>query len=313
MSPTTQYIIEGIVAFVLIGVIGYILVQVFGGGGGGGGGGSCWPGTQKYQAGGDYCFSCDPSQSPCQTCTTSNPGACLNGGACVAITDSGIGACNCVSPYFGANCEKVCDETLGIKCQNGGTCVNGQCRCPSGYEGVQCETKSTIPCSPSTCQPPGCIYQGPGQCSCLNDGYITSPNSTTRCNTCRSDRFPKPDDPNQWALPCTQKLFTTPIKVTLPYCATGWDAATADSRCKQTFGSSASYTGKDRGQGNPDQCSEGCDLGASYARCNIPSYYAPADFNPSYWNSMWGGPTCPSTPGSSYAAFVTAAMKVANN
>jgi hypothetical protein len=38
------------------------------------------------------------------------------------------------------SCNK--DECKDVVCQNGGTCVNGTCSCPTGYEGANCETKS---------------------------------------------------------------------------------------------------------------------------------------------------------------------------
>jgi len=28
-----------------------------------------------------------------------------------------------------------------VTCQNGGTCIDGSCYCPSGYTGTNCETK----------------------------------------------------------------------------------------------------------------------------------------------------------------------------
>lgn len=34
------------------------------------------------------------------------------------------------------------DECEDVVCNNGGTCVSGNCSCPSGYEGNQCETRS---------------------------------------------------------------------------------------------------------------------------------------------------------------------------
>ncbi len=37
------------------------------------------------------------------------------------------------------SCEK--DSCLDLKCMNGGACVEGFCRCPSGYEGTECETQ----------------------------------------------------------------------------------------------------------------------------------------------------------------------------
>lgn len=37
-------------------------------------------------------------------------------------------------------CQK--DPCTGLTCQNGGSCDDGFCRCQTGYEGVQCETKT---------------------------------------------------------------------------------------------------------------------------------------------------------------------------
>jgi len=37
------------------------------------------------------------------------------------------------------SCEQ--DSCIDLKCRNGGTCVEGFCRCPSGYEGTECETQ----------------------------------------------------------------------------------------------------------------------------------------------------------------------------
>lgn len=35
------------------------------------------------------------------------------------------------------SCEK--DSCLDLKCRNGGSCAEGYCRCPTGYEGSECE------------------------------------------------------------------------------------------------------------------------------------------------------------------------------
>lgn len=42
-----------------------------------------------------------------------------------------------------AGCAK--DPCKGLDCLNGGTCDNGTCLCPEGYEGVNCETKKETP------------------------------------------------------------------------------------------------------------------------------------------------------------------------
>ena len=34
------------------------------------------------------------------------------------------------------------DKCKGVVCQNGGTCVNGNCNCATGYEGSNCQTKA---------------------------------------------------------------------------------------------------------------------------------------------------------------------------
>jgi hypothetical protein len=38
------------------------------------------------------------------------------------------------------SCEK--DSCLDLRCKNGGSCADGFCRCPTGYEGTECEIKS---------------------------------------------------------------------------------------------------------------------------------------------------------------------------
>ncbi|MCS6789717.1 MAG: calcium-binding EGF-like domain-containing protein [Bacteroidia bacterium] len=40
-----------------------------------------------------------------------------------------------------SGCEKGSCE--GVVCMNGGTCRNGRCRCPVGFEGSRCEIKLT--------------------------------------------------------------------------------------------------------------------------------------------------------------------------
>jgi len=38
------------------------------------------------------------------------------------------------------SCEK--DTCADLKCRNGGSCAEGFCRCPSGYEGTECEQQA---------------------------------------------------------------------------------------------------------------------------------------------------------------------------
>lgn len=60
--------------------------------------------------------------------------ACLNGGTC-----SG-GECKCPAGYEGNNCQRVsCKDS---DCKNGGACEDGKCACKPGYEGKYCEILS---------------------------------------------------------------------------------------------------------------------------------------------------------------------------
>lgn len=36
----------------------------------------------------------------------------------------------------------VADACLDLRCQNGGSCAENYCRCPSGYEGTECEFRT---------------------------------------------------------------------------------------------------------------------------------------------------------------------------
>jgi hypothetical protein len=38
------------------------------------------------------------------------------------------------------SCEK--DSCIDLKCVNGGSCADGFCRCPTGYEGTECQIKA---------------------------------------------------------------------------------------------------------------------------------------------------------------------------
>jgi len=65
----------------------------------------------------------------------SNPCAsitCQNGGTCTN------GTCNCPSGYGGAQCETLLDPCGNTNCQNGGNCLNGSCNCPFPYAGETC-------------------------------------------------------------------------------------------------------------------------------------------------------------------------------
>ena len=61
---------------------------------------------------------------------------CQNGGTC------SNGSCSCPTGYSGTLCETKKDPCANVTCQNGGTCNNGYCNCPTGYSGTYCENVS---------------------------------------------------------------------------------------------------------------------------------------------------------------------------
>lgn len=61
---------------------------------------------------------------------------CQNGGTC------NEGNCDCPDGFSGPNCE-IEDLCFGITCENNGTCVDGTCDCLPGYTGDNCENFDT--------------------------------------------------------------------------------------------------------------------------------------------------------------------------
>ena len=61
---------------------------------------------------------------------------CRNGGTCFQ------GDCDCPAGYRGLQCETY-DACLLLSCLNGGTCVSGFCNCLTGYSGTNCGTVLT--------------------------------------------------------------------------------------------------------------------------------------------------------------------------
>lgn len=61
--------------------------------------------------------------------------ACQNGGTC----DNG--SCNCPDGFEGPLCADKVDPCTKLNCLNGGTCVDGSCKCDFAYKGDSCEKK----------------------------------------------------------------------------------------------------------------------------------------------------------------------------
>ncbi len=81
---------------------------------------------------------------------------CQNGGTCVE------GKCKCHGIWSGLLCQT--DLCSTVKCQNGGLCYGGECRCQANFKGTYCEMDA---CQNVQCQNGGtCKW---GKCQCLPD------------------------------------------------------------------------------------------------------------------------------------------------
>lgn len=61
---------------------------------------------------------------------------CMNNGTCAD------GKCNCPEGYNGSQCENY-DPCYNSTCMNGGTCQGGSCVCPQGYTSANCSQQIT--------------------------------------------------------------------------------------------------------------------------------------------------------------------------
>jgi len=287
MEPTTQYIIAGLLVFIFLGIIGWLYVEIY----------TANNNPDNCQAGtidepGIGCLGCDPYNSQCPTCTIGDPNACDNGnGTCINIFNNAggvtgitghIGYCKCNAPYFGANCDQICSDS--IPCLNGGKCVNGGCQCPAGFAGPNCGIGMSGPCSNSNCIMGSCIN---GACVCKT-GVVTNPNPNgIQCNAC-APGFGPPGD-------CSKILFTTPTNITTPNCIDTSASSGFDKICKNTFGPTATYSGN-YCSGN-DGCAGAnnnpiiCTVGKFWANTNfIPTNPCPGNGTNSYniWTAQGG-------------------------
>uniref|UniRef100_A0A4W6FNJ1 Heparan sulfate proteoglycan 2 n=1 Tax=Lates calcarifer TaxID=8187 RepID=A0A4W6FNJ1_LATCA len=64
---------------------------------------------------------------------------CLNGGHCMSSAEYEY-QCLCKDGFEGERCEVVKDVCQSnLQCQNGGSCIDGQCVCTPGHTGLNCE------------------------------------------------------------------------------------------------------------------------------------------------------------------------------
>lgn len=93
---------------------------------------------------------CQTEVQNIQDCVGSNH-YCLNSGVC---NTGGLASCTCTGSYAGEHCEKSvnkCDEFHPVAyCENGGECAGSGCNCISGYYGAQCENIGIDPLGTSS-------------------------------------------------------------------------------------------------------------------------------------------------------------------
>ena len=223
--------------------------------------------------------------------------------------------CLCMYPNYagGESCSKlnpnVCNGGQGFQWNaNDGPPENGICSCVDGQEKII--DKNGVPicvekgkglwykdskpnhvanmCNEDHCKAPNCILtkdtQDPNlnKCACLgnddnnfNTGWQDGVDQM--CVECKPDRGPPGD--------CSKKLFTDkPITI---YMGCYWrldHESTLDGHCKEIFGNNSTYINGVT-KCDTDNCS-GSGVDQDRYGCNVPTYYANIDFDPTSWSTI---------------------------
>nr|XP_046254096.1 basement membrane-specific heparan sulfate proteoglycan core protein isoform X4 [Scatophagus argus] len=86
-----------------------------------------------------YSFTESKSIRKCVDNSPCDRRPCLNGGHCMSSAEYEY-QCLCKDGFEGERCEVVKDVCQSnLQCQNGGSCVDGQCVCTPGHTGLNCE------------------------------------------------------------------------------------------------------------------------------------------------------------------------------
>ncbi|XP_068997552.1 basement membrane-specific heparan sulfate proteoglycan core protein isoform X4 [Embiotoca jacksoni] len=127
-----------------------------------------------------YSFTESRSISKCVDNSPCDRRPCLNGGHCMSSVEYEY-QCLCKDGFEGERCEVVKDVCQSdLQCQNGGSCVDGQCACTPGHVGLNCEDSqvSSFPEAPWNLEA-GEANDSPYQYAAHfhNGGYIALPKS----------------------------------------------------------------------------------------------------------------------------------------
>ncbi|KAM9751596.1 basement membrane-specific heparan sulfate proteoglycan core protein isoform 3-T3 [Menidia menidia] len=91
-----------------------------------------------------YSFTESKSISKCVDSSPCDRRPCLNGGDCMSNAEYEY-QCLCKDGFEGERCEVVKDVCQSHRqCQNGGSCVGGQCVCAPGHTGPNCEAGQVL-------------------------------------------------------------------------------------------------------------------------------------------------------------------------
>ncbi|XP_065817157.1 basement membrane-specific heparan sulfate proteoglycan core protein isoform X3 [Labrus bergylta] len=127
-----------------------------------------------------YSFTESKSIRKCVDDSPCDRRPCLNGGHCMSSVEYEY-QCLCKDGFEGEHCEVVRDVCQSdLHCQNGGSCVDGQCLCTPNHSGLNCE-ESQVSSSPAALRnlEDSEANDSPYQYAAHfhNDGYIALPRS----------------------------------------------------------------------------------------------------------------------------------------
>uniref|UniRef100_A0A672H4F7 Heparan sulfate proteoglycan 2 n=1 Tax=Salarias fasciatus TaxID=181472 RepID=A0A672H4F7_SALFA len=124
-----------------------------------------------------YSFTESKSIAKCVDNSPCDRRPCLNGGHCMSNVEYEY-QCLCKDGFEGERCEVVKDVCQSdLQCQNGGSCVDGQCACAPGHTGLNCEESKYPPIKQTLLG--GTYIYSPFQYAAHfhDDGYIALPKS----------------------------------------------------------------------------------------------------------------------------------------
>ncbi|XP_041859531.1 basement membrane-specific heparan sulfate proteoglycan core protein isoform X3 [Melanotaenia boesemani] len=126
-----------------------------------------------------YSFTESKSISKCVDSSPCDRRPCLNGGDCMSSAEYEY-QCLCKDGFEGERCEVVKDVCqANYQCQNGGSCVKGQCVCTPGHTGLNCEEGQVLnpeaPWNSEASEANDSPYQYAAQFR--NNGFIALPKS----------------------------------------------------------------------------------------------------------------------------------------